>query len=164
MSSPSSPTQVFDVSSRRAESRVAWMTLAGCIAATVLLSTSIDRGPTVTIAAAATILIAIAVASADLWCNGWLGGRHRIRRLRWLSDGRWWLTDSAGRQCAARLRGQTRVAGLWIWLSWHCEGRARYLLLSPGDLPAHELRRLAVRLRIVGSAHPRPISAAISAT
>jgi hypothetical protein len=149
---------VFDVSSRRAEFRVAWVTLVGCLAATVLLSTSIEAaGPTATIAAGA-ILVAAAIAAADLWRNGWLGGRHRIQHVAWLSDGRWWLTDSAGRRCAARLRGQTRVAGRWIWLCWYTDRRTRYLLLSPGDIPADELRRLAVRLR-VGVGHPQAISA-----
>jgi hypothetical protein len=159
MSSPSSPTQVFDVSSRRAEYRVAWMTLVGCVAATVLLATSIEGAqPTATMAAAA-IFIACAIAAADLWRAGWLGGRHRVQQVIWLSDGRWWLTDSAGRRCLAQLRGQTRVAGRCIWLSWHAGRRARYLLLCPGDIPADDLRRLAVRLRVGVSSPPQAISA-----
>jgi hypothetical protein len=161
MSSPSSPTQLFDVSSRRAESRVARMTLVGSLAASVLLSASIEGAvyPAATLAAAAAILVAGAIAGLDLWRAGWLGGRHRIQQLTWLSDGGWWLTDAAGQRYAARLRGQTRVAGRWVWLSWRVDGRARYLLLAPGDIPADELRRLVVRLRVGLSGHPQAISA-----
>jgi hypothetical protein len=162
MSSPSSPTLLFDVSSRRAECCVAWMTLVGCVGASVLGFTAIESAidPAMISGPVAT-LVASAIAGLGLRRAGWLGGRQRIRHLTWLSEGGWLLTDAAGRQYAARLRGETRAAGRWVWLSWSVDGRARCLLLAPGDIPAADLRRLAVRLRTGMSGRP---ARAISAT
>jgi hypothetical protein len=161
MSSPGSPTLVFDVSTRRAESRVAWMALAGCAVTSILVYTSIGRqvDPAAMAAWAAAILSATVIISVGLSRVGWLGGGRRIQHVVWLSGGGWLLTDAAGRNYTGCLRGNTRVAGRWTWLSWTIDIRAgagaiaqprRYLLLGPGDISAPDMRRLVVRLRMAG--------------
>jgi hypothetical protein len=142
------------------------MALAGCGVASVLVYTSIDRdiGPAAMTAWVAAILGAAVMVGAGLSHAGWLGGGRRIQRLTWLDGGGWLLTDAAGRNYTGRLRGNARVAGRWIWLSWTL-GKAhpgRHMLLGPGDIPAPDLRRLAVRLRIAGI--PRQGTAAAPAT
>lgn len=152
MSSPSSPTLLSDVSSRRAERRAAWLTAVGCVVASVLVSASVGtEGATAMTGALAAAFVAGAAACLGLWHAGWFDGRH-IRQLSWLSQGRWILTDAADRRWCGRLCGQTRVAGRWVWLRWRLDdGRSRCLLIAPGDIDAQDLRRLVVRLRIEGA-------------
>jgi hypothetical protein len=135
------------------------MVVVGCIVAAALVSLSIAAGDPA--ATAGTTLaggaLGTLIAGLGLRRAGWLGGGGRIRHLTWLSEGGWLLRDAAGRRWSGSLRGQTRVAGGWVWLSWRLDNRrARSLLLVPGDISSEELRRLVVRLRIEGAAGPRP--------
>ncbi|HEY7641996.1 MAG TPA: hypothetical protein VH814_19855 [Steroidobacteraceae bacterium] len=127
---------------RRAEPRAAWAALAAGAGGVLLL------GPTswTNILAAAGCL---AVLGFGLWRAGWIGSRYRIAGLRWQDDGRWLLVDSRETAVAAELSPGTRLASGLLWLQWRTvPGRQRSMLLRPGDLPAGQLRALAVRLRI----------------
>jgi hypothetical protein len=120
------------------------LALAACAATALLM------GPDTPVASGVALAAAGAVW-AGLWSAGWLGGRHRIVRVTWLSGGGWRLTDQAGSNHVASLRADARVVGRWLWLSWRIEDRAtRRLFLGPGDLAAADLRRLIVRLRVEG--------------
>jgi hypothetical protein len=85
---------------------------------------------------------------------GWLG-RHarRLAAFAWLPDGRWVLTHQHNETTQAVLGPQSRVSRHGVWLSW--QGAAPGpLLLGRCDIPANDLRRLVVRLRIEGSRAP----------
>ena len=141
MSSRNSPTLTLDVRSRRAERRAAGLAVAAGVCAVLLLEPSGMNA----IAGA----VCLAAMGFGLWRAGWIGSRHRIVGLRWLADGRWLLDDSRANSVPAELAGDTCLAREALWLRWRTlRGRRRSMLLAPGDLPAGELRALAVRLRI----------------
>lgn len=127
---------------RRAEPCAAWLVLvAGACGVLLLGATS---WTTQLVGAAG-----LAAIGVGLWRAGWIGSGHRIVGLRWLADGRWLLAD--GREAASPgvLAAGTRIAQDALWLCWRTpRGRRRSMLLTPGDLPASELRALVVRLRI----------------
>jgi hypothetical protein len=146
MSSPSSPTLLCDVRSRRAERTVALLALlAGALGPSLV--TSLD-----TTAAWVISTFCVSLVWLGLWLAGWIGAR-RIVGVTWMSDGCWRLTDGRGTTVDAVLRGDSRVGSHWAWLRWTIPGsfgrRSPVLLLVTGDVSANELRRLLVRLRIL---------------
>lgn len=157
MSSPSSPTLILDVRTRRAEAAVVAWTVAATLAAPGLLSV-------LTLASAGALGTLTALGAAwGFSRGGWLSGERRIAAVTWTGDGRWLLTDAAGRVQQAALDPGTRVFPRLIWLRWRINGAARRsMLLTSLDLAAPDLRRLAVRLRIEGftGAPPPGVAAA----
>jgi hypothetical protein len=126
---------------RRAERRAAWLALVGAGCAVALLGPV----PPWTQLLAAGGLGAMAFG---LWRAGWIGSRHRIVAVRWLADGRWLLAD-ARNTFPGELSADMRLVRNAVWLRWRtAPGRRRSMLLTPGDLPAGQLRALIVRLRI----------------
>lgn len=165
MSSQGSPTLDLDVRARRTEQRIAVAATLAAVVAPLLLQ--IDWG----VSAAAALVCAFAVGYG-FWYAGWLPAgqlaRHRLRRLVWLADGRWLLTNEQGDQFEARLLTDTRVGVGCAWLGWAIHSdqvvpartdrnrmRQHYsMLLGPGDLRAGDLRRLLVRLAVDPLAAP----------
>jgi hypothetical protein len=142
MSSQNSPILKLDVGLRRAEARAAGLVLAvGACGVVLLAPVSLTYA-----FASAGCLVAIAFG---LWRAGWIGSRHRIVGLQWLSDGTWLLAHSSETPFPGTLSGGTRLGRDGLWLQWTTgRGRRRSILLAPGDLPPSQLRKLAVRLRI----------------
>jgi hypothetical protein len=87
----------------------------------------------------------LSLIAAGLWHIGWWGQR-RWRRAVWHSDGRWTLTDRAGREFTAFASRDTRVTRHFVRLSWSSDRRS--LLLAPQDVPAVVWRRLSARLQL----------------
>jgi hypothetical protein len=144
MSSQGLPTLELDVRTRRTERRVAALAIALAAGAPWLMDP--DFGIAV---------LALSVAGAILsWAGfrraGWIGGSRRIGRVSWQADGQWLLVDARGKEFEAVLRPDTRVAAGFIWLRWNAEG-VRSMLLTKGDVPVGQLRRLGLRLRLDGS-------------
>ncbi len=76
---------------------------------------------------------AVAVA-LGLWRAGWIGSGSRVVELRWPPG---------------ELSADTRVLRNAVWLRWTSPGgRRRAMLLARADMPAGQLRALAVRLRV----------------
>jgi hypothetical protein len=127
---------------RRAEPCAAWLVLVAGVCAVLLLGAA---SWSTQLAGAGCV----AAVGFGLWRQGWIGSRHRIVGLRWLADGRWVLADSRESAFPGVLSAGTRLARNALWLCWTTSrGRRRSMLLATGDLPASELRSLAVRLRI----------------
>jgi hypothetical protein len=144
MSSRNSPTLTLDVRKRRAETCVAWLVLVGGACSVLLL----DLASWTKLLAAAGALAAVGYG---LWRAGWIGSSHRIVELRWLGDGSWRLADRYQNAFPGELSVDTCLARNVLWLRWRTlRGRQRTMLLAAGDLPASQLRALAVRLRIEG--------------
>jgi hypothetical protein len=147
MSSTSSPTLIIDVRARRAEAAVAACTIAAGLLAPSLLN-PFDATGAVVGGCLAGLLLGWGFRRA-----GWLGGDQRVANVSWAPDGTWVLTDRAGRRAEAVLESETRVTRRMLWLRWRGENAARgsrAILLTSADLPAQDLRRLIVRLRIDG--------------
>jgi hypothetical protein len=126
---------------RRAERRAARLVLIAAGCAVALL----DTGPSGSQVLAA---VAVAVTAFGLWRSGWIGSRHRVVELRWLADGGWLVTGTRQETLRGELSPDTRILGNAVWLRWKtAAGRSRSVLLTPGDLPAGQLRALRVRLR-----------------
>ena len=107
--------------------------------------------PPVSSLSAASFIFVTAAVIAGLWMHGWLGGARRLARIARLPDGRWQLRDARHTDVIAELRSDSRVGARWVWLRWNAESawaRRRSMLLVHGDLPAADLRRLIVRLRL----------------
>jgi hypothetical protein len=139
---------------RRAEQRAAGLALVAAGCAVALLGSA----PGWTQWLAAGGFVAIAWGS---WRAGWLGVRHRIFTVCWHADGRWLLADRCGSTFPGQLSAQTRVLPGGVWLRWRTGPRQRRsMLLTAGDLPAGQLRALAVRLRIEALERALPESAA----
>jgi hypothetical protein len=112
---------------RRAERLAAGLVLVAAGGAVALLGAS----PWWTQSLAAGGLVAVALG---LWSAGWIGTGHRLAELRWPPG---------------ELSADTRVFRDAVWLRWRSPvGRRHAMLLACGDLPAGQLRALAVRLRI----------------
>jgi hypothetical protein len=151
MSLPGSPTLELDVGPRRTERRVALLAISFAAAAPWLAG------------ADWTMALLGALGAGICWRGfqqaGWLGGERRISRVSWQAEGRWLLTDHGGRQFEVWLRPDSRVAAGLVWLRWdtgathtlRTEQGARSMLLTLGDIPGSQLRRLCVRLRLDGS-------------
>ena len=156
MSSQGSPTLEFDVGHRRTERLVAGACVLLAAAAAALTGTVIAATTGTVIAIMplfATIAASFAAAGVAFWGfrnAGWLGRSHRIRRIVWQADDRWFLAGW-GAPVEATLRGDSRVGAGAAWLRWDVQAPARgprTLLLAPGDVSKPHLRRLATRLRI----------------
>lgn len=159
MSSTSSPTLTCDVHARRADRCVALLApAAGAVG--MSLVTSFDTLTTCMLLPTSVFLIC-----GGLWRARWIGAR-RIASFTWLADGRWQLTDRGGASTEATLRKDSRVGSHWVWLRWQAGDRSwngSSLLLNAGDVSAHELRRLVLRLRIDGSSRNTPVTAVLPA-
>ncbi|HEY0683654.1 MAG TPA: hypothetical protein VGD45_15080 [Steroidobacter sp.] len=119
--------------------------------------------PVPSVAAISVVVFTGLVVVAGLWSQGWLGRARRVTNLRWLADGRWFLSDGRHENIPATLSADSRVGSRWLWLRWHTDGSARgprnrSMLILQGDLPALDLRRLGVRLRLE-SVSPQPSGA-----
>jgi hypothetical protein len=111
---------------RRAERLAAGLVL-GAAGAVVLLGAS----PWWTQLLAAVGVVSVALG---LWAAGWIGSGNRLADLHWPPG---------------ELSADTRVFRDAVWLRWRSPaGCRRAMLLARGDLPAGQLRALAVRLRI----------------
>lgn len=87
---------------------------------------------------------------------GWVSADHRIVGVSWLPESGWRLTDRCNRTIEGVLRSDSRVGGRCVWLRWDTDGlpfNRKSMLLTAGDIPERDLRRLVVRLRIEGPAH-----------
>ena len=112
---------------RRAERLAAGLVLVAAGGAVALLGGS----PWWTQSLAAGGLVAVALG---LWRAGWIGSDNRLAKLLWPPG---------------ELSADIRVFRDAVWLRWRSPaGRRRAMLLACGDLPAGQLRALAVRLRI----------------
>jgi hypothetical protein len=126
---------------RRAERCAGWLVLGVGACSALLLGT---QSGTHLLAGAACF----AVIGCGLWRAGWIGSGHRIVGLRWQADGRWLLVDRRQNTFPGELAGGTRLFANALWLQWRTPNhRFRSMLLAAGDLPASQLRALAVRLR-----------------
>lgn len=150
MSSHGLPTLFLDIRGRRAERAVAAsMLVLACCASTQL--------PLPGAVLAAVVPAAATLVGLGFLFSGWLGGPGRLTRIACQPDGRWMLSDGAGRTVEAELAPGSRITPFALWLEW--QGRAgRPLLLLPGDVPATDFRQLVVRLRLSASPVTRLIA------
>jgi hypothetical protein len=136
----------IDVRARRAERLLVLLALLAVAFAAALLS-ALSPLPT-----AAFFVSSAAFVLFGYWRQGWLGGRSRLAAVSWLPDGRWLLTDDCQTGMPAELRADSRIGSRWLWLRWDTDRarrpRCHSMLLLQGDIPADELRRLLVRLRL----------------
>jgi hypothetical protein len=134
----------IDVRGRRIERLLGVVALIAAAVASALLFAPLQ--------AAVLSAGAVVVVLGGLWRQGWLGGERRLRSLSWLPDGRWLLADARHPDMPADLLAGSRVGSRWLWLRWSasCSQRPhrRSMLLVHGDIPAADLRRLTVRLRL----------------
>jgi hypothetical protein len=127
---------------RRAERCAGWLVLGAGACGVLLLGG--QSGMSLLAGAPCLALIGF-----GLWRAGWIGAGHRIVAVQWLADGRWLLTEGRRDIFPGELAGGTRLFGNLLWLQWRTpKRRLRSMLLAAGDLPASQLRALAVRLRI----------------
>jgi hypothetical protein len=147
MSLPSSPPLNLDVRSRRTETRLA----IGCLVLAGL-------GPWLLPGSALVLACLSALLGSCVYVGlhkaGWLATAQRVARLAWLSDGRWMISDDAGRSVECELHPSTRVSAHAVWLclrSSEAPHRRFSLLLSRVDHAGGDLRRLMVRLQLDGA-------------
>jgi hypothetical protein len=144
MSSPGLPRLDIEVGQRRVER---WIAAAGSALCLILPSLT-ARLLGVGLLPGATMGLLLATGCvAGFYRAGWIGGMRRIQRVVCHSHGDWLLLDAGGQSREARLSADTRFGPGCLWLRWET-GDPRSLLLASGDLPADQLRRLSVRLRI----------------
>ena len=159
MSSTSSPALILDARVRRAERLLAVCNIA--LAAAAPLLCFVYAGALSGAAVLCTSAFAAALAAWGLRRAGWLGGPQGLTFVQWTSQGDWILTSRSGEERRAQLQRTSRVASFAVWLRWRKAPRA--LLLTSFDLPADDLRRLIVRLRMEGpganGAHPSRVRA-----
>ena len=123
---------------RRAERLAAGLVLVAAGGAVALLGAS----PWWTLSLAAGGVVAVALG---LWRAGWIGSGNRLVGLHWPPG---------------EVSADTRVFRDAVWLRWRSPaGRRRAMLLARGDLPAGQLRALAVRLRIAAVERALPEAA-----
>jgi hypothetical protein len=143
MSLPGSPRLDIQIRERRAER---WVASGSSVLALLLPCLLVPAGGSVLLALAAG-LGAAAVVAAGFYRAAWWPGPHRIERVIWDQEGYWFLMDASGRTREVQLAADTRLGPGCVWLHWHtC--RPHSLLLMKSDLPADQLRRLSVRLRM----------------
>ena len=147
MSSHGLPTLFLDVCGRRADRAVAVFMLVLAIVVSIQLP--------LPVATLAVIVPGVALAlGLGFLFIGWLGGPGRLARIACQPDGRWMLSDGAGRTVEAELAPGSRVTPFALWLEW--KGRpGRPLLLLSGDVAATDFRRLVVRLRLSAGSQRR---------
>ena len=107
--------------------------------------------PLLSALSAAFFVVVTAAVVTGLWLHGWLGGARRLAWIARLPNGEWRLRDARHTDITAELRGDSRVGERWLWLRWNAESAwptRPSMLLVHGDLPAADLRRLIVRLRL----------------
>jgi hypothetical protein len=73
-----------------------------------------------------------------------------IRRLRWQSDGRWWLQERCGRCAYVQPQSPQRLGAL-LWLRWREGGRRRILIIDGAVVEPNDWRRLKARLKFARS-------------
>lgn len=151
MSLQGSPTLDLDVRSRHSERRIGVSAIFIASASPWMLQSLAI--PVLAMCSAAAGL----VTAYGFWRAGWLATAHRVARVVWLFDGRWFLTDTRDQRWEATLRSDSRRGPCFVWLCWQGQLRTVFqqpvrhtMLLCQGDLPPGELRRLLVRLRING--------------
>lgn len=143
MSSPGSPRLDIQVRERRAER---WIAGGSCVLALLVPWLIVPAERSLLLALIASLGAAGVVAAGFYRAAWWLGPR-RIERVIWDQEGYWFLTDASGRTREVQLAGDTRLGPGCIWLHWQTR-RPHSVLLMQGDVPADQLRRLSVRLRI----------------
>jgi hypothetical protein len=138
MSSPGSDVLKIELPARLASDRA----VAGLlVAAAVVVEVVVARYPD----GQAGIGVATGILLA-LW-HFWLGRRSaRVRAATLDRRGEWQLGLADGRRVAADLLPGSRVLGRTVLLRLRGAGLTRSAWLTAWDLPAVELRRLAVRL------------------
>jgi hypothetical protein len=142
MSLPGSPRLDIQVRERRAER---WVASGSSVLALLLPWLIVPAEGSVLLAVAAG-LVAASVVAAGFYRAAWWSGPRRLERVIWDQEGYWLLMDASGRTREVQL-AQTRLGPGCAWLHWHTS-RPHTLLLMTGDVPADQLRRLSVRLRI----------------
>jgi hypothetical protein len=145
MSLPDFATLTIDVRARRAERLLGMVALTG-VAMTAVLLLSVSM-----MLAFAVLVLGLGATAFGLRSQGWLGGAGGLTSISWLADGRWLLSDGCHTNQPAELRGDSRVGSRWVWLRWQLlssPSKSRSMLLLDGDIPAADLRRLIVRLRL----------------
>jgi hypothetical protein len=150
MSSAGLPRLDIDVRERRGER---WAALIGSALVLFLpwlllpwLAVSAPGTAHLMIPALLGVVLA-AVSIAAFYRAGWLAGARRVERVIWDREGNWMLQDAAGRMRETHLRADTRIGPGCLWLRWQLTSPHTMLLIA-GDIPADQLRRLSVRLRI----------------
>jgi hypothetical protein len=147
MSLPSSPPLNLDIRSRRTEAHLA----LGCLILAVI-GPWLSSGSSLVLACLSALLgLCVYVG---LHRAGWLATAQRVARLAWLSDGRWMVSDEAGRSVECELHSSTRVSAYAVWLclrSSEAPHRRFSLLLSRIEHGDGDLRRLMVRLQLDGA-------------
>ena len=138
MSSPGSDVLTIELPSRLVADRVAAGLLVAAAACVEAVVASYPEGPA-GIGLAAGILLAS-------W-HHWLARRSALVRTATLGrGGDWQLGLADGRQVAAALLPGSRVLGPTVVLRLRGGSLTRSAWLTARDLPAVDLRRLAVRL------------------
>ena len=138
MSSPGSDVLTIELPSRLVADRVAAGLLVAAAACVEAVVARYPEGPA-GIGLAAGILLAS-------W-HFWLGRRSAVVRTATLRrGGDWQLGLADGRQVAAALMPGSRVLGPTVVLRLRGGRFARSAWLTARDLPAVDLRRLAVRM------------------
>jgi len=138
MSSPGSDVLTIELPARLASDRAVAGLLVAAAASVEAVAACYPDGPAGTGLAVGVLLA--------LW-HLWLGRRSALVRIAALDQrGGWQLGLADGRQVAAALLPGSRVLGPTVVLRLGGGRLARSAWLTPRDLPAAELRRLAVRL------------------
>ncbi|MEJ2326279.1 MAG: hypothetical protein P8Y27_08060 [Chromatiaceae bacterium] len=84
-------------------------------------------------------------------------GRGAVRAASWGADGTWTLSLASRGELEATLAPSTFVGNSLMVLNFRCGRWRRYaLVLLPDNLDATLLRRLRVRLRLVGGSDASP--------
>jgi hypothetical protein len=138
MSSPGSGVLTIELPSRLVADRVAAGLLVAAAACVEAVVARYPEGP-------AGIGLAAGILLASWHC--WLGRRSALVRTATLGrGGDWQLGLADGRQVAAALLPGSRVLGPTVVLRLRGGRLTRSAWLTARDLPAVDLRRLAVRL------------------
>jgi hypothetical protein len=138
MSSPGSDVLTIEFPTRLVSDRaVAGLLVAAAVAVEVVVARYPDGRAGFGLAAG--VLLA-------LW-HSWQGRRSaRVRAATLDRRGQWQLVLADGRQVAAALLPGSRILGPTVVLRLRGGRMTRSAWLTAGDLPAPDLRRLAVRL------------------
>jgi hypothetical protein len=134
------------------------LSIAAGVTAAGLLWVQAAQDPAAPLFAMAMIAsVAVPFIAVGLRRQGWIGDRSDLSAIGWLPDGRWQLLQGS-RWIDAALRRESRVGSRWVWLRWDVADRTRSMLLTRADLPAADLRRLIVRLRLGAEGSRLPVS------
>jgi toxin CptA len=87
----------------------------------------------------------------QVWVHLLHRGPRAVRAASWAADGTWTLSLPSGGELEATLAPSTFVGTSLVVLNFRCGRWRRYaLVLLPDNLDATLLRRLRVRLRLIG--------------